>query len=39
MLAAVTAGTVAELAHTLIARPMSISAVGDVAPDTFAALV
>jgi predicted Zn-dependent peptidase len=38
MLAGATRDTVAELAHTLIARPLSISAVGDVAPDTFAAL-
>jgi predicted Zn-dependent peptidase len=39
MLDAVTGETVADLARTLIARPMSISAVGDVAPDTFAPLV
>lgn len=38
MLAAVTADTVAELAHTLIARPMSISAVGDITPDALASL-
>lgn len=38
MLAAVTADTVAELAHTLIARPMSISAVGDITSDAFASL-
>ncbi len=38
MLDAVTADSVSELADTLIARPMSIAAVGDVAPETFAAL-
>jgi len=39
MLDAVTADTVADLARTLIARPMSISAVGDITTDTFATLV
>lgn len=38
MLAAVTADTVAELAHNLIARPMSIAAVGDITPNAFASL-
>ena len=38
MLDAVTADTVAELARTLIARPLSISAVGDITPDAFASL-
>jgi predicted Zn-dependent peptidase len=39
MLDAVTADTVADLARTLIARPMSIAAVGDITTDTFASLV
>jgi hypothetical protein len=39
MLDAVTADTVADLARTLIARPMIISGVGDITTDTFAPLV
>lgn len=38
MLNLVTPDSVAELARTLLARPMSISAVGDITPDAFAAL-
>ncbi len=38
-LAAVTRDTVAELAHTLIGRPMSIAAVGDITPEAFASLI
>jgi predicted Zn-dependent peptidase len=38
MLNLVTPDSVAELARTLLARPMSISAVGDITPDAFAPL-
>jgi predicted Zn-dependent peptidase len=38
LLAAVSNDSVTELAHTLIAESMSISAVGDISPDTFAFL-
>lgn len=38
MLNLVTPDSVAELARTLLARPMSISAVGDITPDAFASL-
>ncbi|MDP4585852.1 MAG: insulinase family protein, partial [Microbacteriaceae bacterium] len=39
LLAAVSTESVTDLAHTLIAESMSISAVGDVTPDAFASLV
>ena len=38
LLGSVTQESVAEMARTLIARPLSIAAVGDVTPDTFASL-
>jgi predicted Zn-dependent peptidase len=38
LLASVSQESIAELARTLIARPLSIAAVGDVTPDTFASL-
>jgi predicted Zn-dependent peptidase len=38
LLGSVTQESVAEVARTLIARPLSIAAVGDVTPDTFASL-
>jgi predicted Zn-dependent peptidase len=38
LLTAVSSDSVTALAHTLIAEPMSISAVGDISPDTFASL-
>lgn len=39
MLDAVTQETVTELARTLSEQPLNVSAVGDITPDTFAALV